>query len=642
MTEPITPSALALRLHQTGTLALRLDLAPNTTVAATTVSAAFALTGDAIEFCSLAERNRIVAEAAFAELHEQFVGEPDQLFEQAHELWRDEIGHPDQASGRLLALAARELDVVDLAAGRIRRGEDVFGVLHLMEAALPHLQTLHLESLIDLCIAKHETTRNDLAGGAIHAAIESWFAERPQLALELRTRVLSALTEATATLLCNAVMALSRSAFTQAVMLAKADAGEELPICAGVGVWTLGRLLREGPRDHVTSIEIAAALSRIVDTGADDLRRRAIRAATGSLHMSPLFDTLLKRLAGSGDQAVLAGIAETLFLHGSEMIQRDDLPEWLSLLTGMTPDGNWGAGHLDQALAGLLTSSRLALLVPPVLTNWTARHGQSIAMDRKVAECFPSTCEKLARLEAVWSALLTDWLLSDDRAHAANLAGMMSMLSHVESLHHRLDKGRLEALDAEGLLFLARRMLGYVHDRQQVTELALSILAVDSPRDRVFPVLRALLVNEIGYDYPGSTIKDCKVAASGASIETRAFLFDVADAIEKSLQGLEALPRRKELRPPARLRREFARARAKQMNQAIKDASKNSVWRQIAVEIPIKAGRGTFQYRNEAYGASMQLSSFSHSIEMPRREVFDPVGNSIRLLGFRVAKRGEK
>jgi hypothetical protein len=37
----------------------------------------------------------------------------------------------------------------------------------------------------------------------------------------------------------------------------------------------------------------------------------------------------------------------------------------------------------------------------------------------------------------------------------------------------------------------------------------------------------------------------------------------------------------------------------------------------------------------------MQMSSISHSIEMPRREVFDPVGNAIRSLEFRLAKRGE-
>jgi hypothetical protein len=105
---------------------------------------------------------------------------------------------------------------------------------------------------------------------------------------------------------------------------------------------------------------------------------------------------------------------------------------------------------------------------------------------------------------------------------------------------------------------------------------------------------------------------------------------------------VQGLPRRKEFRPPERLRREFARARARQMNQAFEEASKKSIWRQLATEIHIKAGRGTFQYQNETYGQTMRLGSISHSVEMPRREVFDPVGNAIRLLGFRVAKRGEQ
>jgi hypothetical protein len=638
MAESTTPGALALRLHETGTQSLRGEVPPNTVVTDASRPEAFTVTGSTIEFTSLAERNRLVAEETFEEVR----GCPDELFEKAYRLWRQEIGHTDQASGRLLAHAAKELDIVAAGVGRIRDGKDVFTVLHLLEAAMPHLDALKLESLIDLCVAKHASTKNDLAGGVFHSALESWFAIRPRSAIDLRSRVLSSLSEPTVNLLCNAVMALSKSDFAQAVALAKADAVDEVPLRAGVGAWTLGRLLREGTADPALQAEITVALTQLIEYGAGETRQQAIGAATGSLHVSRLFDPLLKQLAATGDQLVLAGVASTLFLHGSEMAQRDDLIEWLDFLTGLSPESRWGMSSLDRALARLLTEVRFAPLVPPVLTKWTARHGQRTAMDRTVSENFDGTCRKLASDAAAWSKLLTDWLLSDDRAHAANLAGVMSMLSHDELLPHRLEKSRVEALDRAGLLFMARRLLGYIYDRRQVTALALSALAVDGPRDRVFPTLRALLADELGYDYPGSTIEACKAAAVDAPSETTAFLLSVADSIEKSLEAVLGLPGRKEFRPPERLRREFARARAKQMNRAFEEASEKSVWRQLATEIHIKAGRATFQYQNEAYGQTMRLGSITHSVEMPRREIFDPVGNAIRLLGFRVAKRGEE
>jgi hypothetical protein len=77
------------------------------------------------------------------------------------------------------------------------------------------------------------------------------------------------------------------------------------------------------------------------------------------------------------------------------------------------------------------------------------------------------------------------------------------------------------------------------------------------------------------------------------------------------------------------------------MDESFEVANEKSIFRQIATQITIKAGRGTFNFRDANYGPSMKLESISHSIELPRREAFDPIGNSIRHFGFRLAKRDE-
>ena len=643
MPTSISVAELALRLHATDQPVLRLALEAGTVVTDERPARGYALADDAIVFESLEERNRHVAELVYAELRERLTDAPSLLYERGHELWCCEIGHADQASGRLMAIAARQLDILALGSQRIRQGANVFEVLHLIEAALPFLDSLNLVSLIDLCEAKYERTRNDFAGGAIHGAIESWLADRPAQAQDLHGRVLGSLTDASSDLLNNAAVALARSDYAGAFELAKANAEDASPLRARVGTWTLGRLLLQETAPADLRADVAASVSTLIETTTNDLRMQAIRAATGAMHSSAAFDSLLKRLASNGDQDVLAGVATALFLKASEMLARGDLQEWLGFMTELTPKFKGAIDNLDHAMSRLLTQPANAPLVVSTLTQWAARHGERAAIDKAVAESFHSTLDRLSRMEPQWSALVTDWLLSDQPQHAACLAGMLTSLPHRSPLPLRLNKERLDVLEPAGLLFLARRMLGYVHDRAQVTSMALSMLESQAAKDRIFPVLRALLVDEIGYDYPGSTIEACKAAASTCAIEEEAleFLTGVVGALEQLDKSLDDLPRLNELRPPKGLRRQFALARARQMNDSVEEAQKDSIWRQIATEVPIKAGRGTFSYQNASYGPPMKMSSFSHSIEMPRREVFDPVGNAIRLLQFRLATKDE-
>lgn len=641
MPTSISVAELAQRLHATDQPVLRLDFEAGTVVTDDRPAQGYALAGDAIVFESLAERNRHVAEFVYEELRERLTDAPSLLYERGHGLWRCEIGHADQASGRLMAIAARQLDILALGSERIRQGANVFDVLHLIESALPFLDGLNLVSLIDLCEAKYERTKNDFAGGAIHGAIESWLADRPAQAIDLHGRVLGGLTDASANLLSNAVVALARSDYARAFELARADAGDASPLRAGVGTWTLGRLLLQETAPADLRADVVASLSTLIETTTEDLRTQAIRAATGAMHSSTAFDALLKRLANDGDQDVLAGVATALFLKAGEMLARGDLQEWLGFMTGLTPKFKGALDNLDHAMSRLLTQPANAPVVVSTLTQWAARHGERAAIDKAVTESFHDTVDKLSHMEPEWSALVTDWLLSEQQ-HAACLAGMLTSLPHRTPLALRLDKQRLDALEPAGLLFLARRMLGYVYDRAQITSMALSMLESHAAKDRIFPVLRALLVDEIGYDYPGSTVEACKAAASTCAAEGAVeFLTGVVDALEQLCKSSDDLPRLNELRPPMSLRRQFALARARQMNDSVEEAQKNSIWRQIATEIPIKAGRGTFSYQNASYGPSMKMSSFSHSIEMPRREVFDPVGNAIRLLQFRRTTKDE-
>lgn len=117
---------LARQLHQTGKRELRIDLPADSLLHTAELPQGCELTEDALEFSSLQERNKIVAEAAFEELRSLSGVDSHALFDLARTLWRNEIGHEDQASGRLLALASENVDILAVGAQRIRSGSRVF------------------------------------------------------------------------------------------------------------------------------------------------------------------------------------------------------------------------------------------------------------------------------------------------------------------------------------------------------------------------------------------------------------------------------------------------------------------------------------------------------------------------------------
>ncbi|WP_047303026.1 hypothetical protein [Pseudomonas fluorescens] len=637
-------SNLASRLHCDGRLKICLDSILDEVPKDLVLPEGCKIIEKDFEFLSVGIRNEIIATSVHSELCQTSGYDVDQLFSRAFELWLKEIGQSDLASGRLLALAESVVDVFSVGAQRIRAGLDVFDVLHLVEAALPYLDRVHVASVVELVAAKYEPTKNDMMAGTINGALERWLEHKPNIACELHSHVLGELSESTASLLGNAIVALSKSDYSLALQMAKQDTLSGVAMREKIGVWTLGRMLLDERKDLDEMFVVIETIKELIESSRGIVRTEAIRAAVNAMHETPAFDEILGVLAEQGDQDVLCFAASAIFFKGKELRERGLLPCWLQWLSALNLEFKGAIRDLDWAMSRLISDSEYADLVIGALSKWVVNNGRHINPGISVAELFGSTVRELILNEYLLSSLLADWLLSDHREHPAALVSILNDISNNPSVELRLDKFRLDQLSSSDMLFLARRMLGYIHDRSQITSLAISMLQANDAESSVYPLLRALLVDEIGYDYPGSTAKALIEAGNLENLTPadKEFLQSAAEAINQSVEAQNALPLINELRPPAGLSGLFSRARAKQMADAGEEASKNSLWRQIATEIPIKAGMGTFSFRDSSYGTSMKLSSISHSFELPRREVFDPIGNSIRHFGFRIAERDEQ
>lgn len=635
----ITPGELALALHVAEGHDLVATIPEGHEISAWSPGAGYTVNGTEVAFLTLSERNRHAGDWVFA-----IVGEGganlDALFEAAVDAWGREIGQVDLLSGRLIALAANGTDVIAYLDKRLNSGLRVYDVLHVLEAAFPYLGALNLDSLVEFVRTVHRLT--DGAGVVIYGPIEKWMSQRPEAAKELHARLSKRVDASTAVLFSLCPAALAVSSFDAAVDLAEGDVKSGQHERAVVGMRTLGRLLRMQLEDPAGAqgTRLEALMLGYLATGEEGLRPHAFEAAIAAMHKTSTFDERIRERALLGDRAVLKELATYVFLNESEFLARGDLLKWVELLLPLGP-ADPGIAEFDHALARLAKKPEFLPNILELLTRWVERFGVTGGRDKTFVEAFPDTSRAIARLPDALSDLMTTWLVASNRALAANAAPLLSPGIAPEAARCTFALATIDSLDSPDLKLLCRRLLGYVHEPKHLLSMALSLLRTANAPSRAFGLLDALLVNEIGYDFPGTTLEAIRRQIEATEDPaTKAFLDDLAIRIDAPFKALEALGPLGELRIRGEVQRQISLHRSKQMARMAREAAKASIWRQIAMEIPIKAGVRTFSRDQEKLRPPIELKRHTLTAEMPRREVLDPIGNSIRLAMFRGSKRG--
>jgi len=634
---------LVRALHERGDASLDIDLPANETINLEG-QPGVQIVGTKLQFASQADLNRIVAAEVQRELGADGMADAERLFGAAKGLRRHEIGHPDQASGRLLAAAqAGGVDVLQLAAHAVGNRIRVFDVLHAIENMLPHCDTLPLPSLIALNDAQHTLTRGDMAAGVFFGKLQQWLVPRAATAEALLAALLAEPQESRATLTGTAWMGWFASEPVAAArsLLQAVDRRERpLPV---VTTWIAGRMLQQASLPQELTHELDAVILRRLTSAEPSERNAALEAATGLLHLRRSFDAELKRLADTRDQDALGYIAVAIARENDALRAASLFFEWLAPCKYLGEAYKGALDQLDFALSRLLEATPAECDVTlAFLLDWIEAQPFKGPNDRRFAELFNMSAANVLNSRPLLSRVVTQWLLADTKAPAAAVAGLLSGVRNNEEVELSFDAHLLDRVPDSDLLYLARRLLGYIIDAEQLLSLALSLLSVPQAQRRVLPMMQSLLGDEIGYDYPGTTIRRLKVAEQAADPAAQALLTEIRERIEDDMARLDALPRLKELAPPPQLRRAFHKERAKQMARAMANAQSKSILQQLVTTVHLKGGDRSFQYLPEVqkYTEPMQLKSMSVSFEMPRREALDPVGNAFRMHINRSTKRG--
>ena len=594
----IGPLALKLHIEESDELNAGLSDVPDWFDRAAP-SEDYKIEGNTVCFASRAARNRVVAAFAYAKQENEFAKHEVKWIPFAYDLWRHEIGQEDSAAGRLLALVHEKTDVLTIGANAITsKTIEVFRALNTIEAALPYLNTLNIDGIEKLSEAQHELTKGDIAAGSFFAGLGKTIVRYPDFCRSIYHRLRERITEATADLYPRALVALASSAPQESVSMVLQDAESEI-----------------------------------------DLLRSTAAGAT--LKTDAFVDELTK-LGRSADQESLPAIAHAVWANLDDIKIKSYFPSWLRYLCKLPVESKDIIEQFDHVLSRLLSDASHQDLVLSCLAKWITVNGRGGPHDDSLSEYFQMSTIELARHPILLSRLITDWLLTDNRKLPSAAAGLLRYLNI-----HGLDKPelsveKLDSLQPSELLFLARRLLGFVFYEDHLLSLSMSFFKTREAPTRTFPILHALLVDEVGYDYPSSTIEALDAAnAIEERLEFKAFYSDTIQALRSRMTALDDLPRLTELRPSPTLQRQFAKARAKQMSKGMMSERKKSILRQIVTEVPIKAGIGWFSFRDGAFTEPSYLKSISHSVELPRRHTLDTVGSELRLWSMSQATRDD-
>jgi len=314
--------------------------------------------------------------------------------------------------------------------------------------------------------------------------------------------------------------------------------------------------------------------------------------------------------------------------------------EWVCFLCKLPPSSTGLIDRFDHLLSRLLSDPDQQEFAVSCLALWICNNGSANPRDHHLSELFDITTFELAKRPELLSQVITDWFLNDDRKLPAAAAGLLSRLGTCGIENPVFSTPILNSLDERDLLFLARRLVGYIFFEAPLLSLALSLFRTENASQRVYGILYSLFVDELGYDYPTSTIDALEsLKSTDADEDQKNFCSAVIEAIKGRLDAIASLPRLVELRPPPSLERRFGKARARQMDDSIENAKKGSLIRQIAREVPIKAGVGSFTFREGAYTDTTYLKSLSQSLLLPQRYLLDAIGYERHLLMLRNVDR---
>ncbi|MCC7091755.1 MAG: hypothetical protein IT524_07345 [Nitrosomonas sp.] len=639
-------SRLASELHSRRTMDLVIEISSSDFLSEKhIIDGLFYIEDSELRFISIAARNYCTAVHSFQKLgNSDALLNAQEIFDEAHQLEIDEIGHTDFASGRFLGLISQKIDVLKTGIEAINASDAhyVFSVLRNIGNALPFLKEIKSQSLVDLVEAQYLKTSRDFAAGMFFNQLNNYLSNHPDFARELYTLVRNQISTENTGLYGSALIGMARAGHSVDVTeLVLSDTASEFADLLAAALWALGCLKDYWEKESELKNRVQQVLKAVGHHSDSNVSLQAWRALANAAVSQPELVTELLKHAQPNNQSALLVLSDFAFMNFKLAKDHSSFAEILDALTGLDADRE---NNFDYVLSQLIEVNTHDELVYNSLTTWVVKHYDSRNSDEKLGSCFAHSIRELVG-KPLLHELITRWLISDDRILGVAFRDLIGHLWVHEVRQPVFAKDILDTLTADDFKYLARRLLGWVFHEEALLSLIFSLLNTQNAQQRTFNLAYTLLVEEAGRNYPQSTLEAIQEKLNDASSpEEKQLLEQVQTGLLTYTEAIKQLPVRHEFRPPipTRIRHGIALKKSREHREARDKANEKSILRQLCTTVSLKAGTGCFSLFQGKISDINRLGSFSCFISLPAQYVVDPLNDEIKNLGFISAKRGDQ
>ncbi|CAI1571947.1 hypothetical protein [Serratia liquefaciens] len=523
----------------------------------------------------------------------------------------------------VLAVALSELhnsgviDIVKIVRGvdKSSCGRNFFTILHAFENALPTLDA-RIEDVLHCLVHLTQQAGRDLAIGGIYKAFERYCSEeahrpRDSVGFILAQSELNAY----APFLSSSILAYGSDCVVEAIQMTESLIANRNEMVRNQAYFTLGRL---GVDETKANVIWELISGNAVSENDNDCCASILRA---TLHLGEKFPSYWPQIEEFLITFVERGSTEVLYIISNiAAFQRFDLPKsvlhlMVKQLTNVSSEHKGIIDNIDHLLVKLVERGESSLAVELLESILAA------GVKFKTLDYFSN--ELISKYQELRNHIITKWLLYGEVPLCHNI---LDLLHDATGKEIEL-KAEMTLLDNEvKQVFVSRKVIGWLFTRPIST--ASFILSISEfASTNTIKELEDILYYPLLLSYPGELKRFFQSCIDNG---IQKYLCERLLAKYKSYHAdIENVFEINELKAPNENLSVYWKDFDKSMQKAHEEASKSSFIRMLAKTQVLLYGNSSIYYMHQGDGKSvrqeMQMQTFSHSTEMPRLNVLDPV-----------------
>lgn len=533
---------------------------------------------------------------------------------------------------------ANNLDIVASCLSALDNGVDVFSISYFLKTFFPRLKNIDIQVTHRLLLEFANRMKNDLAGGIFYEAVRNWSELNTVQGHELVRLIENQnFDELNGYFVCI-LTGLVRGDFTNTYGILKKyiESNHELKHACAIRV--LGNSVEECKPNY------------------DDVRKLILEGnqsqsevvATASAFATGMYIGVFEDFVGEFEKLSLSPFPNVQYEISRKIsLLKSYSEKWYERsflnLAKIKEEYLGIIRNLDGILYDLLKTSNHLKLVEDFFCQWTESH--EYKKDTKsFFEVFESCAHHLLRHKPFIETLLTKWFNSDDYRYHRNARDLLDFAGSRRFSQFRFDPAIIGTFNEEDILYVIRKILGYVFNFDQSATLIFSLLKHPTLSKSSRDLVATVFVDHIGDNHPQRMVEYCErhLKLPDLNDNEKVVLQVVASKLKSISQTLNSLPMLLELRPKLDVVFAIEKERDKKISEAMEGAEKQSKLLSMVKKISLKHGRGWFSYMNGVFSDISNLQQFSESYELPKSDVLDVINASVHRHGFRKAKRGDK